>query len=133
MTDENGWPIIAPVAIILIRRGEELLLAKGLPPKKHYSCIAGHVEPNESVEDCAHREVKEEIDVEIENLQYFGSQPWPHPNKLMIAYIADYKSGEIKIDEKELTDAKWFTKDSPPEVLPAEGSIARLMIDSVWT
>ena len=131
MSEQETYHVIEPVSIVLIKKGTDLLLAKGLPPKTYHSCVAGHVESNETAEECAHREVMEEVGVEIENLKYFGSQAWPHPNKLMIAFIADYKSGEIKIDPAEITHAAWFTKDNPPE-LPSENSISRRMIDSVW-
>lgn len=129
---ETFYPRIQPVAIVLVRRGNELLLARGLAPRKHHSCLAGFVEVGETVEAGAHREVKEEVGIEIENLKYFSSQSWPFPFNLMLAFIADYKSGEIKIDKKELTDARWFTKQNPPEYLPPKISIARQMIDSVW-
>lgn len=132
MSEKETYPVIEPVAIVLIRKATDLLLAKGLPPRKYYSCVAGHVEVNETAEECAHREVMEEVGVEIENLKYFGSQHWSsNTNKLMIAFIADYKSGDIKIDNNEITDAKWFTRENPPE-LPAEHSISRAMIDSIW-
>ena len=118
--------------LCLFKRGEELLLARGLAPRKHHSCLAGFVEAGESVEDTIHREIMEEVNIEVENVHYFGSQPWPFPSNLMLGYIADYKSGDIRVDETEITDAKWFTKDNPPEVLPPPISIARQMIDSIW-
>lgn len=129
---KTDYPRIQPVAIVLIQRGEELLLAKGPAPRKFYSCIAGFVEAGENLEDCVKREVLEEVGCKIKNLQYFGSQPWPFPHNLMLAFIADWDSGEIKIDYNELTDAAWFTKDNPPEYLPGHLSIARKMIDSIW-
>lgn len=130
--NKNLYPHTQPVAIMLIKKGDKLLLAKGLPPRKHYSCLAGFVEAGESLEDCVHREVMEEVGVEIENIRFFGSQSWPFPNNLMMAFMADWKSGEIKIDPNEITDAAWFSKKKPPEVLPPKVSISRQMIDSVW-
>lgn len=130
---QTHYPFIQPVAIVLIRRGQELLLARGMPPRKHHSCLAGFIEVGESVEGCIHREVKEEVGVEVQNIRYFGSQPWPFPSNLMLAFTAEFKSGDIVLDETEITDARWFTKDSPPEVIPPKASIARKMIDSVWT
>ena len=130
--EETFYPQIQPVAIVLVKRENELLLARGLAPRKHHSCLAGFVEVGETVEACIHREVKEEVGVEVENLRYFSSQSWPFPSNLMLAFTADYKSGEIKIDTNELTDAQWFKQERPPEVLPPRISIARQMIDSIW-
>lgn len=123
------YPKVLPVVIVLIRRGDELLLAKGLPPKKHYSCLAGFVEPGESVEDALRREVKEEAGIEIKNLKYMASQPWPFPNNLMLGYTADWAAGEIAMSRDELTDIGWFSPENLPEVLPPKASIARKMID----
>ena len=132
--ERDYYPSLTPVVIVLITRqsknGLELLLAKGLSPKNYYSCVAGHVEPGENLERAVKREVLEEVGVFIENLKYFSSQSWPFPNKLMMGFTADWKSGEIHIDPTEITDAQWFTKDKLP-VLAAKNSIARLMIDSV--
>jgi len=129
---QNSYPQIQPVVIVLITRGTDLLLARGLPPRKHHSCLAGFVEVGETVEETLHREVREEVGVEIENIRYFGSQPWPFPSNLMLGFVADYKSGEIKADPNEISHAAWFEKSSPPDVLPPNISIARQMIDSVW-
>lgn len=129
----TSYPRIQPVAIMLIRKGDELLLAKGPAPRKFHSCLSGFVEAGETVEACVHREVFEEVQVKIKNLRYFGSQAWPFPHNLMIAFIADWDSGEIKIDDKEITHAAWFSQKKPPELLPPKVSISRKMIDSIWT
>ena len=73
--------------------------------------------------------VKEEVNLEITNIQYFGSQSWPFPNQLMLGFIVNYLDGEINICPKELNDANWFKKENPPQLLPNPYSIARQMID----
>ncbi len=97
-----------------------------------YSLIAGFVEPGESLEECVQREIMEEVGIKVKNIRYFGSQPWPFPDSLMIGFIADYDCGEIAVDGVELSDAAWFKFGSLPE-LPPSVSIARKIIDSVVT
>jgi NAD+ diphosphatase len=129
---KNYYPTLNPVVIVLIQRGKELLLARGLPPKKHHSCLAGFVEPGETIEAAAAREVFEEVKIKIKNLKYFGSQTWPFPHNLMLGFTAEWESGEIQIDPSEISDAQWFSKENPPPVLPPKVSIARQMIDSFF-
>jgi NAD+ diphosphatase len=93
-----------------------------------YSVLAGFVEPGESLEDCVRREVKEEAGIELKNIRYFGSQPWPFPNSLMIGFTAEYAGGEVTMDGKEIVDAQWFTADHLPTI-PDKISIARKLID----
>tara|TARA_B100000315_G_C14503145_1_gene553282 strand:+ start:189 stop:503 length:315 start_codon:yes stop_codon:yes gene_type:complete len=93
-----------------------------------HSLIAGFVEPGETLEECAAREILEEVGIRVNNVKYFSSQPWPFPNSLMIGFTADYESGEIAVDGNEITDAGWYSVDSLPE-LPSKMSIARKMID----
>jgi NAD+ diphosphatase len=123
-----NYPRISPAIIVAVVRDGKILLAQGtrfrLP---FYSVLAGFVEPGENLEECIVREVREEAGIEIENIRYFSSQPWPFPDSLMIAFFADYKSGEITIDPIELIDAGWFTPDNLPDI-PPEGSVARKMI-----
>ncbi|MGN6457428.1 MAG: NAD(+) diphosphatase, partial [Achromobacter mucicolens] len=89
---------------------------------------AGFVEPGESIEQTVHREVFEEVGLKVGNLQYFGSQPWPFPHSLMVAFTADYVSGDIRIQEDEIADARWFGPgDAMPEIA-ARISIAGWMI-----
>jgi len=129
--DYRVYPHISPVAIGLIVKGNEILLARSprfVPGM--YSALAGFVEAGESVEECLHREVREEAGIEIRNLRYFGSQSWPYPHSLMIAFIADYQSGELVAQKDEIEDLGWFGFDSLP-VLPHPGSIARRMIEFV--
>jgi NAD+ diphosphatase len=89
------------------------------------------VEAGETLEECVAREIYEEIGIKVGNIRYACSQPWPYPDSLMIAFTAEYESGEICIDGKEITDANWYTKDKLPE-LPLKVSVARKLIDA-WT
>jgi NAD+ diphosphatase len=93
-----------------------------------YSCLAGFVEPGETLEDAVRREVLEEVGVTVGSLQYRRSQPWPFPHSLMLAFTAAYNSGEITCDGEEIADAGWFAPDELPNV-PGPVSIARWLID----
>ena len=128
-----AYPRISPAMMVLIKRdtsaGRELLLARGKRfPGAFYSALAGFVEPSESIEDCVHREAREEVGVRVRNLRYFGSQSWPFPHSLMIAFVADYDSGDIICQPGEIADAQWFSLDRLPP-LPLPISIARRMIN----
>ena len=124
-----AYPRVAPAMMALVTRGDTLLLARAPRfPKGMYSALAGFVEPGESIEDCLRREVREEVGIEVTNLRYFGSQPWPFPHSLMIGYHVDWASGEIVIDESEISDAKWFRADELPNI-PGPISISRWLID----
>ena len=106
----GAYPRVAPAIMVMIRRGpEEVLLARSprFPPGM-YSALAGFVEPGETLEQCLEREVLEEVGVRVENVRYFASQPWPFPHSLMIAFVADWKSGEISVDPLEIEAAQWF-------------------------
>jgi len=123
------FPQLAPVVLILIWRNNEILLARSPHfPKGVYSILAGFVEPGETLEQAAEREVKEEVGIDIKCLQYFGSQPWPFPSQLMIGFMAEYAHGEINIDPQEITDAQWFSLNALP-VLPNPLSLSRHMIE----
>ena len=124
------YPRLSPAAIVLVRRGDRVLLARspGFPPGM-YSVLAGFVEPGESLEQTIEREIREEVGIEVENVRYFGSQPWPFPNSLMIGFTADYAGGELRAEPSEIEDAGWYPADNLP-TLPPKVSIARAMIDS---
>ncbi len=125
-----AYPRVSPAVMCLARRGSQLLLARAPRfPRNMYSALAGFVEPGETLEQCVEREVQEEVSVHVRNLRYFGSQPWPFPHSLMIAFHAEYDSGEIRIDGVEIEEAQWFDITSLPR-LPARISIARRLIDS---
>ncbi len=120
---------ISPAIITAVLKDDKILLARGSNfPENWYSIIAGFVEPGETLEECVTREVMEEVGLEVKNIRYFGSQPWPFPHSLMIGFISDYKSGEISVDNYEITDAKWFDVNNLPE-LPSNMSISREIID----
>lgn len=124
------YPRIAPAVMCLARRGSELLLARSPRfPRDMYSALAGFVEPGETLEQCVRREVDEEVGVRVRALRYFGSQPWPFPHSLMIAFHAEFDGGTIRVDEVEIQDARWFDIGNLPRV-PERISIARRLIDS---
>lgn len=123
------YPIVSPCVITAITRGDELLLARSPHfPDHMYSAVAGFIEPGETAEQTVVREVKEEVGIDICNLQYVTSQPWPFSHSLMLGYTAEYAGGDILIDGIEIEDAQWFKRDELP-VLPSELSIARYLID----
>ena len=127
--ESQHYPRISPSMIVLVSRGDEILLARS--PRfvaGVYSTLAGFVEPGESVEHCVVREVREEVGVEVRNLQYIGSQGWPFPHSLMLGFHAEYAGGEIVMQADEIEDARWFRVDDLPP-LPASRSIARHLID----
>ena len=122
------YPRLSPAVIVAILDGNKILLAQNRRfATPIYSLIAGFVEMGETLEDCIHREVEEEVGVRVKNVKYFGSQPWPFPDSLMLGFIAEYDGGEIRVDEKELVDAKWFEPPILP-TLPPGDSIARRII-----
>ena len=126
----TAYPRLAPAVIVLVERGDEILLARS----PHfvagmYSTLAGFVEPGETLEHTVAREVEEEVGVRVKKVRYFGSQPWPFPNSLMVGFRAEWESGDIRIDEEEIEDAGWFTVGNLPRI-PPRISIARALIDS---
>jgi len=127
------YPKIAPAIMVMIKKGQEFLLARShhfIPGM--YSALAGFAEPGETLEQTVHREVHEEVGIRVKNIRYFASQPWPFPHSLMIAFHADYASGEINIDPNEIEDAGWFSATKLPERLPGPISISRkLIIDTL--
>jgi len=124
-----NYPRISPAVIVAVLKGNQILLARSRRfPGGYYSVLAGYVEPGETLEECVRREVFEEVGIDVKNIQYFGSQPWPFPDSQMIAFTADYSSGDIKPDESEIVDARWFSPDNLPEI-PSKISIARSLID----
>jgi NAD+ diphosphatase len=122
------YPRIAPCVIVLVTRGEEMLLARNARfPRPMYSTLAGFIEPGESAEDTLRREIREEVGVEIGESRYFASQPWPFPNQLMLGFFADYAGGELVPDGDEIAEAGWYhPRDLPP--VPPPTSIAGQLI-----
>jgi NAD+ diphosphatase len=124
------FPRVSPAMMVLVTRGRELLLARANRfPQAMYSALAGFVEPGESIEDCIHREVREEVGIEVDRLRYFASQSWAFPHSLMIAYNAEYAGGEMRPCDEEIADARWFALDALPQ-LPSPVSISRHLIDA---
>lgn len=125
------YPPISPAIMVLVTRGRELLLARKAEwAEGRYSALAGFVEPGEMLEQTVVRETREEVGVEIANIRYFGSQPWPFPHSLMIAYTAEYAGGEVRPDGVEIHEARWFDIEALPR-LPPSISISRRLINSV--
>jgi NAD+ diphosphatase len=125
-----AYPRITPAIIVLVRRGAEALLARGARfPLPFYSTLAGFSEVGETLEETLAREVREEVGIEVKDIRYFGSQPWPFPNSLMVGFTAEWAGGEIRIDENEILDAQWYRADALPTI-PPRISIARRLIDA---
>jgi NAD+ diphosphatase len=126
----TAYPRLSPAVIMLITRPGQVLLARGRQfPEDMYSTPAGFVEPGESLEEAVQREIAEEVGVSVRDIRYFGSQPWPFPHQMMIGFTATWDAGEIRIDENELADAQWFTRDAMPRI-PPRMSISRALIDA---
>lgn len=124
------WPQLATAIIVLIHRGDDVLLVHANNFRgNYYGLIAGFVETGETLEQAVEREVREETSLTIKNLHYFGSQPWPYPCGLMVGFYAEYESGEIKLQRSELGAGGWFNKNNLPAI-PDKLSIARKLIDN---
>ena len=128
----HQYPRLQPCVIIVITRGkDEILLAKNAKNKSNmYGLIAGFVEVGETLEQAVQRETLEEVGIHVNNIQYLSSQPWPFPSNLMIAFKAEFESGDIILQEEEISDAQFFKFDQLPET-PFSGSIAHAMIEHV--
>jgi NAD+ diphosphatase len=127
---QEYFPSIHPCVIVLVRRGDEVLLVRKAEwPAGRYSLVAGFVEFGESLEECVRREVREETGLETTNVRYVGSQSWPFPSQQMIGYVADYAGGTIKMDEAELEDARWFRDDALP-LSPGNQSISSWILET---
>ena len=125
------YPRISPCIIVAVRKQHQILLAQH-PRHRNgmYTVIAGFLEVGETLEQCVAREVKEETGIQVQNIRYFGSQPWAFPSNMMMGFFAEYESGEVKPDYQELSDARWFDFDKLPPVAP-KGTIARTLIDTL--
>lgn len=129
--DHICYPRISPCVIVAVWRPGEILLAQHHRHKSAISTVlAGFIEAGETAEQCLHREVFEEVGVKVAEPVYQGSQPWPFPHSLMLAYTARWLSGEIQIDPGELSHAAWYRLDQLPVIAPS-GTIARRLIDQV--
>jgi NAD+ diphosphatase len=126
----SAYPRISPAMMVLIKKGDSILLARNANfIAGRYSALAGFVEAGESLEATVHREVYEEVGLQVHDLKYFKSQSWPFPHSLMLAFTAEYLSGEIKVDGEEIVDARWFGPgDTLPDIPPLDsvaGSLVR--------
>lgn len=128
----HQYPRVQPCIITVITRGkDEILLAKNAKNTSNmYGLIAGFVEVGETLEEAVKRETLEEVGLKVNNVQYLASQPWPFPSNLMLAFKAEYESGEIVLQEEEISDAQFFKFDQLPQI-PFSGSIAHAMIQHV--
>ena len=125
------FPRINPAVIMLVEREGRMLLARNkLFRGPFYSCLAGFVEPGESLEEAVAREVMEEVGVEVREVRYFASQPWPFPSQLMIGFTASHAAGEIRVQDSEIVDAGWFDPGGELPELPGRFSLARRLIDA---
>lgn len=124
-----SYPKLAPAILALIKKENQILLARSPHfPNQMYSALAGYVDPGETLEQCVTREVFEEVGLKVNNIHYFGSQPWPFSKSLMIAFCCDWEEGEITIDPVEIEAAAWFNKTKLP-TLPPPLSISRMLIE----
>lgn len=123
------WPTIATAIIVRITRGDEVLLVRAKNFRgNYYGLVAGFLETGETLEECVRREVREETNLEITNIRYFGNQPWPYPSGQMIGFTADYAGGTLRIQDDELATAAFFHRDHLPEI-SHKLSMARMLID----
>ncbi len=124
-----NYPRLSPAIIVLVQRGNQLLLCRSPHFREGmHSVLAGFVEPGETLEEAVQREVEEEVGIQVQEIKYFGSQPWPFPNSLMIGFTAEYAGGKINVRKDEIEEADWYSVDSLPKI-PGKISIARNLID----
>lgn len=125
-----AYPKISPAVIVLVTRGDSVLLQRNSHYRTaNWTLVAGFVDPGESFEEAVRREVREEASIEIGDLRYFGSQTWPFPSNIMVAFRAEHAGGELRPDGEEVVESGWFARGELPEI-PRMGSIARAMIDA---
>lgn len=124
------YPRISPVAMVLVTRGRQLLLARkpGYAPGR-YTVVTGFVEAGETLEQAVARETREEVGVEVRDIRYFACQPWPFPHSLVVAFSAEYAGGELRADGVEIEDARWFDAEHLPD-LPEPVHVSRQLIDA---
>ncbi|RZV31746.1 MAG: NAD(+) diphosphatase [Chromatiales bacterium] len=131
--NQEIFPRTDPAIIVLVADGDRCLLGRQSSwPEGRYSTIAGFVEPGESLEDAVRREVYEETNIRVGKVRYHSSQPWPFPSALMLGFVAEAMSDDIHLNDGELEDAQWFTREqlqSGETGLPFRISIARRLVD----
>ena len=126
----EDFPSLSPAILVLVKRGKEALLVHARSfTRPVYALVAGFVETGENLEECVRREIHEETSLEVSIIRYFGSQSWPFPSQLMIAFTADYAGGELRFADGELSAGGWFSRGNPP-ALPTLPSLSRQLIDA---
>jgi len=124
------YPTISPCVLALIYKENKILLARNaLFPVGLFSALAGFIEVSETAEECVQREVFEEVSLKVKNVKYFGSQSWPFPSQLMLAYVCEYESGDINVDGKEIVEADWYDMDNLPNT-PPNSTLSGTLINS---
>ena len=127
---QEFYPHLAPAIIVRLSKGDSILMVRAHNFRgTFYGLVAGFVEPGETLEQCVEREVMEETGLQIKNVRYFGSQPWPYPSGIMIGFTAEYAGGTIRLQKEELSEGQFFSRDNMPE-LPRKLSIARRLVDA---
>ena len=125
----SAYPRVSPAMMVLIKRGDEILLARHATyAHSRHTALAGFVEAGENIEEAIHREVMEEVGLQVTDLRYFGSQSWPFPHSLMVAYTAEYAGGDLRIQEDELAEAQWFGPGDELPAIPTMESIAGRLV-----
>ena len=124
----TDYPSVFTAVIVRVEKDGKILLARHVQrSQEFFTCLAGYVEVGESLEDCVHREVREEVGIEVSDVRYVCSQHWPYPNQLMLAFKARWAAGELKLQADELAEARWFDPADLPNI-PPEGSVAYRLI-----
>ena len=126
--EHTDYPSVYPAVIVRVEKEGKILLARHVHRiQEIFTCLAGYVEVGETLEECVYREVLEEAGIEVDEIRYAGSQHWPYPNQLMLAFKAKWKSGELCLQADELSEARWFDPSELPQI-PPEGSVAYRLI-----
>jgi NAD+ diphosphatase len=128
----GAYPRISPAMMVLVRRDDTILLARHAGPGRNarFTALAGFLEAGESIEDAIHREVFEEVGLQVKDLRYFASQSWPFPHSLMVAFTAEYARGDLRLDPNEIAEARWFGPADPLPDIPGGISIASALINA---